>query len=428
MNSDFRSAPPAIHNLPRLSVPAPVVTTLPGGMRLVMLDAGEMEVSRLSIMRTGGTVEAPLPEIPLLCTEVMREGSASLTGAQIADRLDYNGAWVKSSGHAHHQSTVLFSLNANAAEVLPVVADFVAHPVFDPHATAMLAEKTAAKAEIDAQKVAWHASNALTSLVKGAANPAARVSTPEQIRAVDSEMLRRWHAEGFNPSAFTLFLAGRLSDRLVGDVTRIFSQFEAVGPGIEAVYPANEPAGSLDEIHIDMPGSLQSAVAMGMPSIPRSHPDYVPLRLAVMALGGYFGSRLMLNVREDKGYTYGIGAALLGGREGSMIKITTECDNSYTRAVIDEVRREVSRLANPATFTPDEIDRLRRYVTTTLAASIDSPFAMMDYYETQLLADTPADYLDRQQDAIQSLSPDMIATMAARYMDPARLYTAVAGA
>ena len=141
-----------------------------------------------------------------------------------------------------------------------------------------------------------------------------------------------------------------------------------------------------------------------------------------MALGGYFGSRLMSNIREDKGLTYHISAVLMGEHNESMALVSALCDKSYTEQVVAEISEELRRLAaNPP--EGEELSRLKLHAMTDLAEMLDNPANVMSYYITQLLVGTPADYFAAQQQALRALSPEIISDMAARYLTPEKMIT-----
>lgn len=165
---------------------------------------------------------------------------------------------------------------------------------------------------------------------------------------------------------------------------------------------------------------------MSIPAVPRSHPDYNLLRMTVTALGGYFGSRLMMNIREDKGYTYGISSALLGSREGGYIVISAQCDNRYTSALIDETRAELIRMAD-SPLSDDELKRLKFNVASDLASTLDTPMTMMDYYELRHTIGVPDDYFYARQKALAEITPEIVCEMSRRYLNPDSLRISVAG-
>jgi predicted Zn-dependent peptidase len=172
--------------------------------------------------------------------------------------------------------------------------------------------------------------------------------------------------------------------------------------------------------------TMQSAVKFAIPTIGPDHPDYCDLSLAVTALGGYFGSRLMSNIREDKGYTYGIQSFLTGAADSGLMVIATEADNTYVQPLLTEVISEVKRLAtNPV--TNDELNRMCNFVLSQAVASLDSPFNIISYYESLKYDSLPADSFRRRMDAVKSINGDRIMSVAAKYLNIDQLKIAVAG-
>ena len=143
-------------------------------------------------------------------------------------------------------------------------------------------------------------------------------------------------------------------------------------------------------------------------------------------LGGFFGSRLTSNIREDKGYTYGINAGLFGMREGGQIVVSTQCDPAYVGRVADEVRNELSRLRTDG-FSESEIANMRKFVTSQLASILESPFTISDNYQLQQVCGTPDDYFRQQFQTVNAIDSDKLTLMAQRYIDLDHLYIVNAG-
>jgi zinc protease len=150
--------------------------------------------------------------------------------------------------------------------------------------------------------------------------------------------------------------------------------------------------------------------------ITRSHPDYPGMAVLNTLLGGYFGSRLMSNIREDKGYTYGIGSAMVSLREAGYFFISTEVGADVTTAALDEIYKEVKRLQDePA--GEDELSTVRNYLSGTFLKSIDGPFALIDRFKTLTLSGLGYDYYDRYLQTVQSISPAQLQELALRYFN-----------
>lgn len=421
-----RRIPPAVHPMGRLEMPGVSTRVLPNGMTLNILDRGTDEVTRLSVLIRGGKAESPRPGVAQIAAAAALDGTRGHTAAEIADILDYNGAWGSCVVADHYRHFTFHMLNSRTADVMPVIAEVVAAPAFPAHEVAVEAEKAARQLELAMEKVTWHSRRAAFRIATGLDGSGGTEPTPGDLRAVTGAEAAQWHAATFSPRAVTLFLAGRVTPEVEHTVASAMGALGGAPEGVAAVAPVFVPsAGRL--VKVERKGSLQTSVTCMLPVPGRRHADYVALRLAVMALGGYFGSRLMLNIREDKGYTYGIGASLLGFPDAGLVEIDTECDNRYTPAVLDEIKGELRRMHDPASYSGAEIERLRSFLTTSLAAQLDSPFAAMDYHITHLLAGTPRGYFDAQQDALEAMTPESLAASARRYLDPGALFIALAG-
>ncbi len=421
-----RKTPPKIKGFGRLSIPKPRTITLDNGTPVTILDNGDQEVNRLSAIWDGGIAETTHPTAATLTANLMREGTSSRDGAQIAETLDYNGAWLRCNTHTHHSSLVAHSLNRNTSDIFPLLTDIITNPAFPQKEFDTLREKLTRIAEIDKEKVEYHSAIANRQLLFGENHPLAHSDTPAEIREITIDDVKALHRSIYNPGTCGIYLAGRITPAIEDTLNNTFGQIPAAK---EAACAKRIIPFKASETHlrvIKRADALQSAVKISIPTIDRSHPDYIALRIAIMALGGYFGSRLMANIREDKGYTYGITASLHGYPEGGIMDISTQCDNRYVEPLIEEAKKEIERM-RADDFSDDEINRLKFFAMTQLASTLDSPFTMMDYYENMRLAGTPENYFEAQIDTLNSLTSERIARLANDHLPLDNIYISIAG-
>lgn len=421
-----RKIAPEVHDFGHLTLSPVTHHLLPNGIRLHLISGGDNEVSRLTIALPGGEYESPIPGMSQCATSLLVEGTTSMTGEEIANTLEYNGAWINSSVSTHYSSVSLFCLNECFDSLLPIILDMILRPTFPEDATSRLLRRTIAKIEVEREKVTFHADEALRKMVYGADHPFAKTEDINKIKAFTPAMLASYHFSRLDPKETHIFLSGKLSDKMIDSVKETFASMptDVRFPLASVKFPTEyHPATA----HIKRPEALQAAIKMMIPAIGRNHPDFVALRCAVTALGGYFGSRLMTNIREDKGLTYGISASLLGYTDESFISISTQADNSYIPVVIREIKSEIEKMKYINSYTEDEITRLRRFITSNLAATLDTPFTQMDFFQTHIYVGTPPDYFETQQDVAGKLSAEMLAQMAQKYFNLNQLCTAIAG-
>ena len=271
------------------------------------------------------------------------------------------------------------------------------------------------------------ASDESNRLIYGSGHPLAHITVPEEIEQLTPEILAAIHKGIINPARAHAFMSGYFTDDILDSVRAMLAAIPPLSEGTPLNISPGIPAKGGTIVKIPFESSMQSAISISIPSIPRSHPDYIPLRMAVTALGGYFGSRLMTNIREEKGLTYGIRAMLCGSLEGSYVGIMARCDKSYAYTVTDEIKKELLLLASEPP-RGEELERLKTHLASELADNLDSPSKVMQYYRNIITFGTPADYFEQQQRHLAALTDTTIADMADKYLRPEMLLTAIAGA
>lgn len=423
MQNNFRKTAPPVTHFCDVKLKAEELVTLPNGVNLHVVNMGELPVNRLAVLRAGGLYDTELPDAAAVMAASLSASTSKFTANEISDRLDFTGARLGCSIAGHSSGIEMLAVNSKLSELLPLVTDMLENASFEQKEVDATVQRMAAQRALQMQRVAYQASTKLHQLLQGDDHPASRSETPEGLLNVTRPEILSTYSDSRSCST-DVFIGGCLSEDLIEAVKREFSLLPASDKNPVKILPfkPRKP----EKVKIEMAHSQQSAVSMGLPGISRTHEDYIALRLAVMALGGYFGSRLMKNIREEKGLTYGINSVLLGTREGSMLEIQAQCDARYVDRVIDETRLEIKRLADDPPHG-DELERLRLHAWSQLAAATDSAFGVLDYYITRLKVGTPSDYFKKQLDAIGALSPDKIAEVTSRYIDPSSLTIVVAG-
>ncbi|MGM9859513.1 MAG: M16 family metallopeptidase [Muribaculaceae bacterium] len=422
---DRRVAPP-VAMVADIHLPEKQCETLANGVELTWLRSGNQPLVRLTLQWEGGSLDMPRPWLIGTAFDAAKEGAGDLSGAQIADAVDFNGARLSKRVSDHFSGLELLVLKDRLPVMLTVLSSIISKPHFDEDAIRRILSRAAARQATKLAKVAYLAGIEVNKNLYGEQHPMAYIPKPLQITDTDSDAIADAYRLSVGAGRLHAFLAGDVTDEVLAEVRNFLAQLpvaQAVSPIKIVPFAPQQPS----RTSIDMPDALQAAVAMGLPTIPRSHPDYIKLRMSIIALGGYFSSRLMKNIREDKGLTYGIQSVLLGTHEGASIRIVAQCDKAYVDQVINETCNEIrGMVANPP--AGDELNRLKLNVWTSLAAITDSPFSIMDHYIADMQVGTGADYFARQLAAVESINSQEIADLVSRYIDPEQFSIAVCGA
>lgn len=419
-----RAAKPTIKDFDALQILHPEEIKLSNGVKIVNLDMGEQPVCRITVRWDVGLCESDSQEALVLMYKMLREGTNNHTGDEISNILEFNGAWMNQSVDSHSGSVSLYTLNSRFDDVFPVFMDIITSANFPENAVSSIGERCAATLELQQAKVAWQSSRLDTERIFGKGHPLSVRQSPTKFRQISSSCLK----DLFNLSILsippTVYVAGKTKD-ILDKIIAYFERFVYTpNTFIHNIIPAKPENAKLASIYIN--DSLQSAINLSIPTIRRDNPEYINLRLATIGLGGYFGSRLMKNIREDKGWTYGIQGNLLGYKEIGVVNISTQTDNKYVDPVIAEILKEIERLKTDP-LTEDEIRSLRQYALSGLASILDSPFSVIEHFISIDSNGSSPSYFEQQLDAIKSLSAETICNVAQKYMPTENALISIAG-
>ena len=406
----------------RLDFPESVV--LSNGIPLTVVGDGEDDVSRLSILIHAGTFEEDLLLTATATAQALYEGTSRHTADEMAELLDRNGAFQTSQAYDHRTVTTLSTLNDTLRDVLPVAVEALDDAAFRPEDVEQHLRRLRANCELALRRVKYLSTQEVKRLYYGDGHPLAANPMPTDVDALNADVLRDFHRRYFHVDNCLLIIAGKVTDRELAIVDDTFGHWQRRGDAtVERTFTIQPSATSESVIHV--PDAVQASISMAIKGIPRRHPDYFNLRILTTVLGGYFGSRLMANIRERKGLTYGIGASLLGREDNAMVGIGSECDTANTRQVIDEINAELRTLREER-IPQHELNTVKQYMLSDLAKSLDTPFSIASTIANRWLHGTYPEYFNRQVEAINNVTPDDLIETARRYYTDDNTFLAIA--
>ncbi|MCH5329006.1 MAG: insulinase family protein [Coprobacter sp.] len=421
-----RTRPPHITPPGRITLPRPRKSTLANGIPLYVIDTGDQDVNRLDVIITSGRYDEEKPHTADLTAAMLKEGAGGMTSGRIAEQLDYYGAWIKTSAMYHHTRITLWSLNRCFRETWHILAHLVWNPDFPAKEFSVLTARRRQHLLVEQEKVQYLAAKALYASLFGPEHPYGRTTGADHYDHIALTDLQQWHRRRYTPGNSILVLSGKVTPDMFGELDRLFGSRPAATETFPAAVPPPVTPEGPRENWIEKADALQSAVHIGRLVVQRDHPDFEGLRILNTLLGGYFGSRLMTTLREEKGYTYGIHSSLVGLQQAACLTISTQTDIRYTRPLIDGVFAEMERLRREPVGA-DELNQVRSYMAGELIRITDTPFTIADTCISMLLARLPFDHFDRQADAIRRMTPETLQQLAVRYLDPDAFHIAVAG-
>lgn len=421
-----RTQQPLITPYGALSIPRPTIQSLPNGAALYITNKGDQEVCRIDILLEGGRYAGATTAIADITGPMIRKGVPGMDDNAIAELLDYNGAWMHTATTQHYSTVSLFTLNRNLPKVLPLLATMLTSPTLPEKPFETLRQQRIQQLNISREKVNILAAEAFNRLIFGAQHPYARTTSTQDLQDITLNDIRQYHNNHYLNTGAYVMLSGLITDEVVNLVNEHLGDINIHAPAHKPLQVAPLQPEDIHTTIIHKEGSLQTGLRIGMPTISSNHPDYTLLTMANLILGGYFGSRLMTNIREEKGYTYDISSHIISLRNSSYFTIVTDTGTEYTRPLMDEVQNELDTLCNQL-VSQEEVDTARSYMQGRRARILDSAFTMSDYFVSSLISNTPIHYFDIEDEIIRHATPADIQRVANTYLQPQNLYYAIAG-
>ena len=422
-----RTMPPLLRPLEAFEILRPERLEMKNGMQLNVIRAGSQEVVRLDLLIGGGQWHQTQALQALFTNRMLREGTPTMTSAQIAEKLDYYGAWLDLSSSVNCGFITLYSLNKYFPRTLAIIADMLMNPSFPEKELEVVLETNRQQFLVNSSRVEVIARKHFNRSLFGEEHPFGRFAVESDYGRITPEVLREFYRKHYHSGNCTVYVSGKVTPEIIRCIEEHLGN--ASWGEIKEVQPLEliEPRQTTEKhVFVEKADALQSSLKMGCFMMDRVHPDFLKARVMVTLFGGYFGSRLMSNIREDKGYTYGIGAGIVNCPGSGVLAITTEADNQYINSIITEVYREMDKMCNDLA-PQEELEMVRNYMLGDFCRSYEGPFSLSEAWIYTKTADLDDDFFVRQVDSIRSITAEEIRTLAQRYLCKENLIEVVAG-
>ncbi|MEG1616542.1 MAG: pitrilysin family protein [Bacteroidales bacterium] len=421
-----RKIQPAAEPINTINIPETKVVKAPNGIDIHILDMGEQEVTRIDLMFGAGKWDQKKPLTAMFTNLLLKEGVDGLTSQEVAEQLDYYGAWLQPSATFHNSYVTLYSLNKHSKHTLPLLEKIVKTPLFNEDEFNVIRSRRKQQFLVEEERVQVQAFNKFIELLFSSEYPYGQHANLEAFDKLTADDLKEFHRSYYNSANCRIILTGRVTQEILDEVIALFGKEKWGGDLQDSAKEFSIKTATPGRYLIEKKDALQSAVRIGLPVVGREHPDYPKLRILNTLLGGYFGSRLMANIREDKGYTYGIGSSITTLKNASYLSISTQTATEYTELLIEEVFKEIERLRIEK-VEEEEMLMIRGYLMGEIARLFDGPFSIADAHQSLLANNMDTSYYYQMIEAIQSITPDEILDLARKYFIKENFYVVVAG-
>jgi zinc protease len=426
-----RKAIPPPGKTPDLRVPSWTKTTLANGADLVVAEKHDLPLVSFSITFLGGASQFESAErtgLASITASMMSEGTKTRDGEALSNALQLLGTSVSTTVGNESGSMGFVSTSGKFADTLAIMADMLVNPTFPADALERIrAQRLVALTQARAQPGAI-AGRVFPRVLYGAAHPYGRFATEASLKAVTRDEVAGFHGAYFQP--------GRALITVVGDVTaagvkpvidKALAAWPKAGTRPTFSYPAPPDRGKTTIYLVDRPGAAQSTVAIGHPGPPRSTPDYYAMQVMNTMLGGMFQSRLNANIREEKGYSYGVNSGFAFGKGPGAFRAGGDIVGDKTDAALVEFMKELRGILGARPVTDQELQTAKDSLVQRLPASFASVSAINGALTTIWSQALPDDYYQQYAKAIGAVTAQDVVRVAKKYIEIDNLAIVIVG-
>lgn len=416
---------PPVFPVSTIDIPAVSEIRLRNNVPVFLIEAGTEELVRIEFIFNAGYVKEYLPLLASTTNMMLREGTENYSASELNRLFDYYGVFVHFSADRDRASAVFFCLNRHLEKIIELSYEILMRPVFPEDELNALMKKRLQWFLINRGKMQNVAIDKFFESVFGKNHPYGHQVKEEDFAKLTPLLLTEFHAVHYTPENMNVIVAGKIPSYTRTLLDRYFGNSQKSN-AYEEEYKAEINGSRKRKVHVEKPGTVQTAIRIGMATINKKHTDYAGLKVVDSILGGYFGSRLMKNIREEKGYTYGIRSSLTSLDQSGYLLISTEAGNEYVADTIKEIYKEIRSLQKEF-IDQDELDTVRNYMLGEMLRMFDGPFALAETFRGALEFGLDFSYYKRLSEKIRSIDPDEIKYLANTYYPLNKLYQVTAG-
>jgi zinc protease len=410
----------------KITLPPSKKYTLSNGVEVYTVDMGSEETLMINWVFYAGNWYEDKKAIAATTNFLLKNGTSKRSAFDINEHFEYHGAYLSRSAHSETAEITLHCLNRHMYEVLPAVAELVTDSVFPAEELAIYKQNAKQRLKVNLQKCEFVAGRLIDANLFGEQHPYGKYNNAEDYDAVQQEDIVAFYDKYYRNGRCVIFAAGKLPADLIPELEKHFGSLplrhhrQEVTPVHHTLQPATEK-----KIHIiNDENGVQAAIRIGRPFPNRNHPDFQKALVLNSLFGGYFGSRLMTNIREDKGYTYGIYSYLLNYINESGWMISTEAGRDVSEATITEVYNEMELLREEP-VDEEELLMTRNQMIGSVLGDLDGPFQVIGRWKNLVLNDLTVDYFYNSLQIIRTVSAQELQDLANKYLQPDQFYELV---
>lgn len=396
--------------------------TLSNGVDVYAINAGAEEVLSIEWVHYAGNWQEDKPLVAATTNYLLKNGTRRMNAFQINEHFDYYGSYLNRACYNETTSLSLHCLSKHIGDLLPVVRELLTDSVMPQDELSIYQQNMKQRLRVNLKKNEFVAGRLIDAYLFGEQHPYGKYTNEADFDSLNTDELVDFYDRYYRNGKWMMFVAGRLPVNLESLFNTYFGDLP--NQSIPEKQIISTPAVEKKFRITNDEHGVQGSIRIARPFPNRHHPDFLKVQVLNSLFGGFFGSRLMSNIREDKGYTYGIHSYLQNHIHESAWMISTEAGKEVCEAAIAEVYKEMSDLREEL-VDDEELSLVRNYMMGSILGDLDGPFHIIARWKNIILNGLDENYFNRSIQTIRTISAEEIRDLARKYFVEKEFYELV---
>lgn len=415
---------PTINPIGDLSIPRWESTLLNNGVKLIEVSMGSQELVSLEIIHFASRSQEDKLGVSRAVARLIREGTSEITSREIAEKIDFHGASMSTGANLDFSFIKLFTLNKYFEDLLPIVEGVRYDPVFPQDELERYVKNNIQKLVLDRSKVELQSYKLITEKIFGEKHIYGYNSDEELYKSITTQDIRNHYDKYYGSDNCIIVLSGKITPAIRKATIRAFGSIKQEVELKKYCEPVTSLRNKRYNFKVDE--KSQSSIKLGTRLWSRKHQDFSGMFVLNTILGGYFGSRLMSKIREEKGYTYSIYSGLDMLKNDGYFFISTEVGNEHIEDTIITVYEEIEKLQNEL-VKDSELYMVKNYLRGNFLNMVDGPFKIASLAKLTEINELPRGFFTDLSKYVKNVSAEEIMNYAQRYLVKENMLEVVAG-
>ena len=398
--------------------------TLDNGVPVYAINAGAQDVLQIEMVFYAGNFFEKNKGVAPATNFLLKNGTKSRTALELNEAFEYYGASCSRACYSETAVLSLHTLSKHADKLLPVMKDMITEATFLKNELDIFVQNTKQRLAVNLLKCEFVAGRMIDKVLYGEDHPYGTFTDAADLEKITVDQLKEFYKAFYIKGQCVIFIAGKLPTDYQQLLNDNFGKLPLTKPSYNVTEIKTSPAADKKYRIQNDPNAVQGAIRIAQPFPNRHHPDFKKAIVLNTVFGGFFGSRLMSNIREEKGYTYGIYSYLQNHMQESAWLISTEAGKDVTEATIEEVYKEM-KILRETPIDADELSLVRNYMIGGILGDLDGPFHIIAKWKNIILNNMNESYFYDSVAAIKETNAEELQALAQKYLQPEKFYELV---